>query len=369
LNRSRLTRREVLQAGGAGALALYGLNGCTVQRPIDKSGANTVIRPKIDGDLLIFNWAQYMDPSLKQGFSDKYGVNVEEANFDSMESMLVKLRGGARYDLIFPSSEYVKRLRDEDLLHRFDRSELSNASGINPYFDSPWYDPQADHSIPYTMYTTGICWRDDIVSGMTGSWTDLTNPSAAGRSFILDDFQEGIGEANLINHFPLNTENPDQLEVSKETLLEQKKSLRGFSTNSVQNLTSGIAVLSQAWNGDIVNVRNQVDQPELYRFETCKEGVPVGSDAMSIPVNARSPGTALLFMNWMLEPSNAVKNVNWNGYPQPVDGGEQAFSKLVAQEPSIDITVDTLKNGVEYHFATNAGREEWDQIWTEVKVG
>ena len=104
---------------------------------------------------------------------------------------------------------------------------------------------------------------------MTGSWNDLLNPDGEGRMFILDDFQEAIGEANLINGFDLNTDDPNELEISKQTLLEQKENARGFSTNSVQNLVYGTAVLHQAWNGDIVNVRNQVDEPELYQYETC----------------------------------------------------------------------------------------------------
>jgi spermidine/putrescine transport system substrate-binding protein len=364
----KLTRRELLQVGAGAGLAAYGLAGCTVQRPIDKAGAADAISPKIDGDLLIFNWATYMDPALQKGFADKYGVNVTEANFDSLEAMLVKLRSGARYDLIFPSSEYVVRLREEGFLHQFDRSKLRHADGIVSYFDNPWYDPNGNHSVPYTLYTTGICWRDDVVSGMTGSWNDLVNPTADGRAFILDDFQEAIGEANLINGFTLNDENSDDIARSKDTLLSQKPHMRGFSTNSVQNLTSGLAVLHHAWNGDIVNVRNQVNNPEHFKFETCKEGVPVGSDAISIPVNARSPGTALLFIDWLLQPEHAAQNVAWNGYPQPVDGGRQEFSKLVKDEPTIDITIEQLKTGDEFRFATPAGRELWTQTWTEVKV-
>ncbi|MGH2926014.1 MAG: polyamine ABC transporter substrate-binding protein [Solirubrobacterales bacterium] len=364
----RMNRRNLLRAGAGTALAAYGLAGCTVERPIDKSGAAQVIVPKVDGDLLIFNWAQYMDPALQSGFEDKYGVSVTEANFDSMEAMLTKLRSGAQFDLTFPTSEYVMRLRQEGLLHEFDRHLLSNAKGIDPYFDDPWYDPGSRYSVPYAMYTTGICWRSDIVTGMTGSWNDITNPTAEGRAFMLDDFQEAIGQANLLNGFDLNTEDPSQLAVSKQTLLDQKGSLRGYSTNTIQTLTSGLAVLQQAWNGDIVNVRNQVDDPDIFKFETCKEGIPVGSDTMAVPVNARSPGTALLFINWILQPEHAAQNVAWTGYPQPVEGAKQEFTKLVKAEPSIDITLQTLKNGDEYRFATPEGRQEWNQIWTEVKA-
>ena len=140
-----------------------------------------------------------MDPELKKGFSEKYDVEVNEVNFDNLEAMVVKLRSGAQYDIIWPSTEYVSRLAREGLLARFDRDSLRNSKNISSFYDSPWWDPQNEYSIPYTYYTTGIAWRDDEVSGLTGSWNDLTLPDGEGRMFILDDFQEAIGEANLID--------------------------------------------------------------------------------------------------------------------------------------------------------------------------
>jgi spermidine/putrescine transport system substrate-binding protein len=372
MTESRLNRRELIRVGAGFTLAAYGLGGlagCTVERPIDKSAAAEVVTPGIDGDLHIYNWAQYMDPSLKKTFADRYGISVFESNFDNLEAMLTKIRGGAAYDVIFPSGEYVARMRQEALLRPFDRGRLRNIDNVAHYYDSPWYDPHAEFTVPYAYYTTGICWRSDRVSGMTGSWNDMMNPEAAGKMFILDDFEEAIGEANMINGFPINTADSGQLEQSKQTLLQQKQNARGFSTNSVQNLVSGQAVLHQAWNGDVVNVRNQVDNPEVYRYETCKEGVPVATDSMCIPVNARSPGTAMLFMDWILNPDNAYKNVMWNGYPMPCEGGRQAFEKLVKSEPSIDVNLDDLQNGLEYNLGTTENRQQWSKVFTEVKAG
>ena len=363
------TRRQALQAAAAGALGVYGLSGCTVSREIDTPEGGITAKPEIDGDILIYNWSQYMDPALKKGFSEKYGVEVNEINFDNLEAMVTKLRAGGRYDMIWPTPEYAYRLNNEGLLAHFDRSDLKNADGISSFYDSGWWDPQSEFSVPYTYYTTGIAWRDDVVSGMTGSWNDLTNPDGEGRMFILDDYQEAIGEANLINGWDLNTTDPNELEISKETLLEQKEFARGISTSSTQNLVNGTAVIHQAWNGDIVNVRNQVDNPEDFKYETCREGVPVGTDLMCIPVTARSPGTALLFIDWLITPENAAQNVMWNGYPQPVDGGKEAFAELVAEEPSIDVDLEQLEDGaLEYRLDNADDRALWSQIWTEVKA-
>ncbi len=362
----------MLRAGAGAGLAISGagaLAGCTVSREVDKAGANRVVTPKVDGDLLLYNWAQYMDPALKKEFSQKYGVEVREVNYDNLEAMVVKLRSGAKYDLIWPSTEYVSRLAREGLLLKFDRDLLKNSDNISPFYDSPWWDTNNEYGVPYAYYTTGIAWREDEVSGMTGSWNDLSNPDGEGRMFILDDFQEAIGEANLIHGFDLNTQSAEELEMSKETLLAQKQNARGFSTNSTQNLVSGAAAIHQAWNGDIVNVRNQVDDPENYRYETCEEGVPVGTDLMSIPVTARSPGTAMLFMDWIISPENAARNVAWNGYPQPVEGGLQEFAKLVKEEPSIDVDLEALESSaLEYRLDDPAARQLWTRIFTEVKA-
>ena len=335
-----LNRRQLLMAGAGLGLAAYGISGCTVERPLDRSAAGDIVEPKIDGDLLIYNWAQYMDPQIQKDFAELHGIRVTEVNFDNLEAMVTKLRAGGAYDLIFPSTEYVKRLRDEQLILQFDRDKLRNTATLSPFFDSPWYDPNSEFSLPYAYYTTGIAYRTDRDLTMTESWNDMSNPDAEGQIFMLDDFQEGIGQANLLNGFDLNTAKSDELEVSKGTLLDQKEGLRGFNTNSVQTLVSGAAAITQAWNGDVVNARNQMDDPSVFAYETCKEGVPVGSDLMCIPITAKSPGTALMFMDYLLAPHNAYRNVMWNGYPQPVAGGREAFAKLVKDDPCLLYTSD-----------------------------
>ena len=89
-----------------------------------------------------------MDPALKKEFSEKYGVEVNEVNYDNLEAMVIKLRSGAQYDLIFPSAEYVFRLRNEGLLAQFDRGLLKNEGNLAAFYDSPWYDPNSEFSMP-----------------------------------------------------------------------------------------------------------------------------------------------------------------------------------------------------------------------------
>ena len=157
-------RRELLQAGAGLALSGYGLSGCTVERPVDKPAAGRIIKPKIDGDLLIYNWAQYMDPDLQKEFSEKYGVKVTEVNYDNLEAMVVKLRSGApvRPDLALHRVRPAPRSGGS--APHFDRDLLSTTSTSRASTTPPGGTPTGDLSVPYSYYTTGIAWRDDEVS-------------------------------------------------------------------------------------------------------------------------------------------------------------------------------------------------------------
>ena len=57
--------------------------------------------------LVIYNWGDYIDPSLIKKFEKQTGYQVDYETFDSNEAMLTKIeQGGTRYDLVVPS-EYT----------------------------------------------------------------------------------------------------------------------------------------------------------------------------------------------------------------------------------------------------------------------
>ena len=370
MRRDQWSRRELLQ-GGAGLALGLGLGACGVgnQEQATKEQTERAVKAEIDGDLVYFNWSEYLEPKLIKAFEKQYGVKVRESNFDSMQGMMAKLRSGNRYDVIFPSSEWVDRLRKANQLLRIDQAQIPNAASVYDYFAAPWYDPDADHTMPYAMYASGIIYRADKITGMTGSWNDMANPSADGRAYLLDDFQEVIGAGNLVNGAELNSTDEADVEKAKEWALALKPKMRGFSTDDVQNMVSGNAWIHHGWNGDVVNVRNQVDNPENFTFQKCDEGIPLGTDCFAIPANAEHPGTALTFINFILEPENASKNIEYMGYPMPYTGPDETFAALVKDDPSINVTVDDLENGQQYRDLGVQGRRLWDQTWTEIKAG
>ncbi|MBV9831732.1 MAG: twin-arginine translocation signal domain-containing protein, partial [Marmoricola sp.] len=176
-----LSRRSLLKGGlalGATAGLAHATAGCAYI-PSDEPAPVTLpksAKAKIDGDLVYFNWADYLDPHVLKGFQREYGVKIIQSNFDSMEGMYAKVNAGNQYDIIFPIAKWVVKMRNEGKLRAIDHAQLTNADQIfysGSYFNNPWYDKLSAVSVPFTVYKTGIGWRTDKVHTMTGSWRDL----------------------------------------------------------------------------------------------------------------------------------------------------------------------------------------------------
>jgi spermidine/putrescine transport system substrate-binding protein len=366
------TRRALLRAGASGLLgaAAAGCGFMPARTPDAKDLAPG--RPRVDGDLVYFNWADYVDPSVFKGFEKEYGVKVVQSNFDSMEGMVAKLNAGNRYDIVFPTAKWAQRLVRGGRLRRIDHSRLTNAHaifGTYGYFADPWYDPGSAHTVPFTAYKTGIGWRRDRIGELTGSWKDLWSDKARGKVFLLDDRDEVLGMGALELGLPVSTGDTGDLDRITSLLGTLRPRLRGFSSDSYNNLLNGNAVMTQAWSGDMAAMLNQAKDPSVFGFQAPKEGTPINSDCYAIPWNAPHPGTAMLFIDYMLRPENVKKNINYIGYPMPVHGTEAIYDELMAPFPACKVTVDDL--GEDLYFTNHdvdATRAR-DDAYTRIKVG
>ncbi|MFB7657221.1 MULTISPECIES: spermidine/putrescine ABC transporter substrate-binding protein [unclassified Streptomyces] len=368
-----LSRRSLLRAGTAATLGLAAAGcGFAAEDPADKAATEAPIDVKVDGDLVYFNWADFVAPAVFEGFAKEYGVKVVQSNFDSMEGMVAKLNAGNRYDIIFPSAKWTQRLVSGGKLRRIDHTRLKHADSVfgrYDYFADPWYDPRSAHTVPFLMYKTGIGWRKDRLGDLSGSWDDLWNAKAKGKVFVLDDRDEVLGMGALKLGLGLSTTDEGELDRITDTLRSLRPRLRGFSSDSYNNLLNGNADMTQAWSGDMAAMLAQAKDPSVFGFETAREGAQVNSDCYAIPANAQHPGTAMLFIDYMLRPENVKKNIEYIGYPMPVHGSEDTYAQLVEPFPQCVVTAADLKDELYFRNGSPEGEKARDAAWTHVKAG
>lgn len=371
----RVSRRSLLRGGlalGAGGA----LGGCAYwpgEEPEVSTPLPASAKAEVDGDLVYFNWADYLHPDVLSGFEREYGVRVVQTNYDSMEGMYAKLRAGNRYDVVFPIAKWVVRLRQERRIRRIDRDQLTNAEQVfheGSYYDDPWYDAGSAVSVPFTVYKTGIGWRTDKVDTMTGSWEDLWNPQAAGRIITLDDQDEALAMGALLLGYEVNTAKQSELDEIKRLLVSQKDVLRAFSSDDVNNMARGDAWIHHMWSGDFLYLREGVvDDPTAFDFLAPTEGAPINSDAYCIPADAEHPGTAMLFIDWCLRPDNARLNIEWLYYPMPVRDAAGYFEELSADVPATQVSLADLENDLVFRLLDPDAVRRRTATWTEIKAG
>jgi spermidine/putrescine transport system substrate-binding protein len=204
---------------------------------------------------------------------------------------------------------------------------------------------------------------------MTGSWNDLWDHQAAsGHIYLLDQIEEALGASLLRLGYPIDSANPDQVNKAASALIELKPRLAGFSTADYTNLENGSGWIQHAWSGDVYIALGKVKDTSKIRFETCHDGTPIGVDTMSIPAKAQHPGTALLFIDWVLRPDNSRACVEWMGQANGTTAGNAAFNQLVADFPFLQTSDEILARGAWKRVPTGGQQQLWAQAWSRVKA-
>ena len=138
-------------------------------------------------ELFLYNWANYMAPGTKAGFTKATGIKVVETYFDDNEALLTRLKAGATgYDVIVPSDYIIHILIMSHLLEPLDMSYIPNFQYVDEQFKAPAYDDPSSpenegnrYSVPYQWGTSGYAVRTDKTgSNSTGTWPTSSRPSA-----------------------------------------------------------------------------------------------------------------------------------------------------------------------------------------------
>lgn len=349
----------------AGAAALTSC-GSSSQR----SAPAKAVAPEADGDLTWFTWEGYVEPSVVTDFEKKYGIKVNIAPYDSNDTMLQKLAAGLEYDLVTNNSAYLPQSIEGGLMRPIALDSLENGSEVIDYFHKPAYDAgESLYSIPYSGGPTGILYRTDKMTP-TQSWNDLwDNTDAAGHIFLLDYQPDAVGAALLRNGADLNSEDPDEVTAAIDSLIELKASLGGVSSDARTNVGNGDAWIHHSWVPDAFYLMTKGKYADQLDFElTTNDGVPFGMDLLTVGANAKAPGSAMLFIDWILSPEMAARNVTYTGQLAGTHTGDDAYREIMQQFPTLAVSEDYYQEALWRESATGARRQLWTQQWNRFKA-
>jgi len=315
--------------------------------------------------LKVYNWGDYIDPSVLDGFEEEYGIKVIYDEFATNEEMYAKIKAGAGdYDILIPSDYTIKRMIDEDMLHKLDFDNIPNYKYIDSRFKDLAYDPNNEYSVPYMWGTVGILYNKKMVKEEVNSWKILWDKKYEKQILMLDSIRDSIGITLKMLEYSLNTKSDKELDEAKEALIKQKPLVLAYVGDEVKDkMIGGEAALAVVWSGDAIFAKRE--NPDL-EYVIPKEGSNLWFDSVVIPKAGKNKKEAELFINYLCETEVAYQNADYIGYASPhIEAVKMLPDELITDKTAYPDDSDLVGSEVLEDLAGSLVK--YDRIWTEVK--
>ena len=316
--------------------------------------------------LNVYMWSDYIDLDLVREFEKQNNCKVVIDIFDSNEFMYSKLKaGGTGYDVILPTSYMARVMFEQNMLEKLDHSKLPNLKFVNQKVLADLaIDKKMEYSVPYMLGYTCIAYNKDKVGKLPETWDVFSNAKYAGKMTMLNDHRETIGAALFFLGKSMNDTNDADLAKAKEILLKWKKNLAKFDNELYKvGIQSGEFLVVQGYSGDLFQVL--AESPNL-TYMCPKEGISMSCDDWVIPASAKNKELAYKFIDFVCEPKNAAKNMEFTCYSAPIPEARKYVSEENKNHPGMFIPDDLYKRG-ELIRDLGADNAKFNELWDVVK--
>ncbi len=263
------------------------------------------------GPLRVYNWNDYIYKKVIKQFESEFGVEVEFTQFAGMAEAMNKVQNDTiRWDLFFPTIENVGKLVAAKRVQPWNHTYMTNLQNLWPYFLDPWYDGDAQYTMPYLTWKTGIGYRSDFVEDPATfdmPFDIFWDTKYAGKVGVLDEYRETIGMALLRNGgTDFNSTDPTELATAVDSLTELIDLVNvEIGPGDYQKLAEGTSHLRYSWSGNMNYAQYYLPkgtEPDVLGYYYPPEGGwEVANDTIVINKEAESPVLAHLFINFLLE--------------------------------------------------------------------
>jgi len=384
LAEERLTRRRFLGrmaavgAGGAMMPLLAACGGGATSSPAAAPATGTpppatstpsaepTPAPTPEGELYVYNYADYIGEETIPSFEEKYGIKVTYDFFDTYETMTAKISGGnSGYDITFATSVDVPGFLARKLVQPLDLSLIPNVVNLAAEWQDPGYDSGNRHSMPYMWWTTGLAYDTEKIQEELTSWAALWDARWTGKMAMLDDYREAFGAALIRLGYSVNTTSDAELDEALALLQQQKPLLRTYTTDDIGVLSSGDVWVCHAWGSDVYQVI--AERPSV-TYVIPEEGGIRGSDAMVLLAGAKHPIAANLFMNHMLDAQVSAANTNFIGYMGPNQAAREFIDPAILGDPTVNPDKAAIGKLQEL-LDLGPDLQKYQERWTKLRAG
>ena len=320
-----------------------------------------------EGTLQLYNWGDYTSPELIAKFEAETGIKVTITDYDSNDTALAKVEaGGAGFDLVVPSANYIPIWREKGLIQELDLSKLPNHANIAPEWrDVPW-DPERKFSVPWQWGSTGVAVNSTAYSGDINTSSIFLDPppELVGKVNVSPEMNDVLSLAIMYVGGKPCTEDTEVLKKARDVLVAAKPKWQSMDYGMTEKLAANDVMASVYWNGAIFRARLQ---NENVKFGYPKEGFVLWMDSVALLSDAQNVEEAYKFMDFIMVPENAAMVSAFARYANGITGSDPFMPADMADAPEIVIPDEFKSAGVFLPTCSPKALEYYTAIWTELQ--
>jgi spermidine/putrescine transport system substrate-binding protein len=270
----------------------------------------------------MYSWGDYDAPDVLKAYTSKLGPTIKMSSFGSNEEMIAKLvaaKGTSGYDIVVPTGVFIPQMVENKLLEKFNRDLIPNIKYMDSAFLGRQWDPDNEYSICKAWGTTGFVYDKTVVKRELKTWNDFLDAAqneASGKTSMLDDPAELTGVYFWANGIDWNTTDKKQLDAAEDFLVNKlAKHVSAFNSYPGSDaIPQSTQALIHVWNGDARQGMMTSKEPDKWQWVLGAPNTELWMDNWAIAAGAPHPEAAHAFINYVLTPENALKEVDYIGY-------------------------------------------------------
>lgn len=268
--------------------------------------------------LNIYNWKNYYDSALIEEFERHTGIDVQLAEFTTIEELEQAFNDNADYDIVVPSHFQLPALIAENRIEKLDTSRLPNYSQIDNSLLAALaaFNGANEYAVPYLWTAVGIAYDAQAIEKLLGgevpqSWSlvfydaYLKRISGCGVSWIEAPIEVFSLKTNFVGG-KLDYTSERRLEKYSNELKESAQYVQEINNQGyIKGLAAGKLCVAMAWAGHALDAKQT---RETVNFMLPEEGGLLTIDSWVIMKDSSEKDAAYQFIDYMLERQSGRRN-------------------------------------------------------------
>ena len=337
--------------------------------------------------LNVYNWSDYIAPTVVEDFTKQTGIKVPYDTFDSNDTLETKLLAGkSGYDVVVPTAYFLERQIRAGVFQKLDKARMPNLANMWPELSQRLaaYDPGNQYAVNYMWGTTGIGYnlrktREVLgANGTIDSWDIVFKPESLAKFkdcgvHLLDSSDDILAAALHYLGLDPNSANETDLQAAAALVMKIRPYVRKFHSSEYLNvLASGEICLAVGFSGDIKQAQKRAAEAKNgvdIAYAIPKEGAQLWFDNLAIPRDARNVAEAEDFINYLQRPEVAAKNTNFISYANGNVASQKFIDKAILDDKGIYPDEATMRRLYTISAHDPKTQRLINRLWTRIKTG